>query len=452
MSINIKIDFKPVKNLFDQAVAKFNIWYLLLISFALHLFSIGFPSDGGLIFDETYYVPAAENTLKGIAANAEQMPLAKIMVALSIKIFGDYWFAWRFPILICCMISLYAFYLIAKQFMTERYALYAAALLSFDIIFFVHGSIFVLDMPSIAFGLLGIYLYLTKRYSWSAFSFAVSFLMYAVALLFLAAVVLYHIFTHINLKKMAVHANYRKFLTFLLIFLAVSGGGLWLYEAVYKPSSATTITQNVAVNVYENTNSSAVTTVTNTVNSTSNKIMDNPISQLAFQWSYFSSLSTTLQTPASQYRPAWTWILPVGNSLNPPHYYTVAVTANGVTHTTIDWVSQITPFVEYFLIPILIVALIYTVSKRDKENTGKFLIAWIFATFMPFLALSVIAYPNWTNFNYYMLDTIPACALGIPYFWDKVVKNNRTRWAIMGVQIALVILFFFYYFPVKLIQ
>ena len=452
MTLKIEIGFKKYgQQIVQDVLSKFNIWYLLLISFALHLFSISFPSDG-MIFDEAYYVPASVNALHLVASNTEQMPLAKIMGGISIGIFGNYWFAWRIPIVLCAIVALYAFYLIAKRFMPEKYALFAATILLFDIMFFVHGSVFVLDMPSICFGLVGIYLYLTKKHKWSALSLGISILMYATGALFALAVLIYHITTHLNLKKYSSKLNWKKFASFLIILTLTVGGGLWLYDVVYHPSSATTVYQSVGVNKIIDQNGNMVTTQTSTQNITESTLITNPIQNILFEWRYMTGLSLALNTSATQYRPPWSWILPIGNSLNPPHYFTVSVSSGGKSITPIDWVSQITPFVEYMLIPIAIIALVMIVRKKDKSNTGLFLLSWMLATYVPWVILGIRGYPNWTNFNYYMLDTIPMCALGIPYFWGTLIKDDKTRWAIMLIQLTLTMAFFMYYFPVKLIQ
>ncbi len=432
-------------------MSKFQISHLLLLSLALHLFVIPFPQDG-FIFDEVYYVPAAEKALLLQPANTEQNPLAKIMIAISIKIFGDYWFAWRFPIVLTGIVSLYAFYLIAKHFMNERYALFATAMLSFDVIFFIHGSIFVLDMPSICFGLIGIYLYLIKKYSWSAVSFGISFLMYAVGLLFLGVVIIYHIITHQTFNEFKNKLNQKKLTVFLLVLLLISGGGLWIYDIVYKPTSGTIVYVSVGINKIVDKNGNPVTTQTITQSITKGIVLTNPIENLAFSLNYFATLSPNLNTSAAQYRPPWDWILPIGNSLNPPHYLTVVVTSGAISQITIDWVSQITPFVEYFLIPIVIIAIIRINRAKYDDKTGPFLLSWIISTYVPFLILGIYAYPHWTNFNYYMLYTIPVCALGIPYVWSSLVKDEKKIKAIMFVQLILTVIFFFYFFPIPLIR
>ena len=59
----------------QRAVRGINIGHLLLVIFALHLFALSFPSDtsngGGMVFDESYYVPASLDRLHGVVSNLE---------------------------------------------------------------------------------------------------------------------------------------------------------------------------------------------------------------------------------------------------------------------------------------------------------------------------------------------------------------------------------------------
>ena len=72
------------------------IGHLLLFVFALHLFALSFPSDtsngGGLVFDESFYVTASHELLRGVASNLEHPFFGKIWGVLGIIIFGDNFF------------------------------------------------------------------------------------------------------------------------------------------------------------------------------------------------------------------------------------------------------------------------------------------------------------------------------------------------------------------------
>ena len=83
---------KAVLGYLKRAGSEVNIGHLLLILFALHLFALSFPSDtsngGGRVFDEGFYVPAAQDLLHGVASNLEHPFFAKVWGALGLVSLG----------------------------------------------------------------------------------------------------------------------------------------------------------------------------------------------------------------------------------------------------------------------------------------------------------------------------------------------------------------------------
>lgn len=63
--------------LIDQLFIKLNIWYLILLSGIVRFFTMTFPNDGGMIFDEVHYIKASRALLEGLSANGEHPPLIK---------------------------------------------------------------------------------------------------------------------------------------------------------------------------------------------------------------------------------------------------------------------------------------------------------------------------------------------------------------------------------------
>ena len=59
-------------------------------------------------------------------------------------------------------------------------------------------------------------------------------------------------------------------------------------------------------------------------------------------------------------------------------------------------------------------------------------------------------FKNNMPFNHYFLFTIPAVCLGIPWFWAKVTPKYWK--SIMAVHLMLVIIYFWYFFPIGLIR
>jgi len=461
MKIKLEFDLSKTWEDMKRTFDKINIGHLLLLSLALHLFAMPFPSDGGMIFDEAHYVPAAMATLRLEPANVEHTPLAKILIAISIGILGNYWFAWRFPIIIMGVLALYVFYRIAQFFLEEKTALIATAFLSFDIIFFVHSSIFVLDTPAILFGLLGIERYLNGKHKSAAASFGISFLMKETGLFFLGATGIYHFLQGLKTRRLDMVKEDRRvrkkkalvqFLMFMLVLVIVGGGGLWIYDIIYKPTAGTTVQAIAQPVVYVDGNGNPTNTTTIVSRHTLKSLITNPVDHMLFSWIYFSNLAPAVVTSEENFRPPWSWILPIGDIFNAPKYLIVSVRAGDLTWCTIRWISQITPSVEFFLIPILVAFAVNGIRKRrvDEKGLGLLVCAWILTSYMPFLMIGLFV--QRMTFNYYFIYTIPALALGIPYFWQSISFSDKVRMGLLLIQLFVTIEFFLGFFPVVIFR
>ena len=137
---------------------------VLIAAFVLRAVWISLPS-GSLIFDEAYYVNAARIILGstvpagehyagsplGLDPNVEHPPLGKVLIALSMAVFGDNGLGYRLPSVLFGMVALGALFLIVRAAgETAWLAILAVALFAFDNLAFVHGRIGTLDMPVLA--------------------------------------------------------------------------------------------------------------------------------------------------------------------------------------------------------------------------------------------------------------------------------------------------------------
>ena len=139
MSLKLEWNYRKQIDLIMKFARRINIIHIFLIVLALHLFIMSTPSDGGMIFDESHYIPAARDTVHFIAANAEHTPLSKLVIGWSIQVFGDWWFGWRITPIIFSSLSIVFIYLIAREFMEKKYALFAASFAALDVLLFVNG-------------------------------------------------------------------------------------------------------------------------------------------------------------------------------------------------------------------------------------------------------------------------------------------------------------------------
>jgi len=456
MSIKVEINFSKYFGILWNRISTIGIEHVLLLSLALHLFLISIPSDG-YIFDEAHYVPAALKTLQLQPANAEHPPLTKIIIALSIGIFGNYWFAWRIPIILFGLASLCMIYQVAKQFMPERYALLSTAFLSFDTMFFVHASIAILDMPEIFFSIAAVYLFLKKKYYWSTLFFAVAFLCLERTLFFMGFLFIYILFSIPQFLKEKSKRNKAKLVRLarmmcisILIFLTVALGGLYVYETVYKPPKSVTVTTIVNQNIIQDSYGNPITTVTSTYNTTISNYITDPIDHIQFGLQYYFNLAPAINPTPQDYRPPWSWTLPLVNALNPPHYLTVATSVNGgPSKVIVDWVSQVSFPIAYMFFPMFILCVFNAITKRER-NFSLFFISWTSGTYLPWLIFG--AFFQHMTFNYYFLSTTPILAMGVPYFWSSLPINNVVKKVGLILHLSLTIICFLYYFPVVLIR
>jgi dolichyl-phosphate-mannose-protein mannosyltransferase len=180
------------------------IWSLLIACFLLRMLWLVQPA-GELIFDEEYYVNAAraiagihpgsvhyEESPLGLDPNTEHPPLAKLLVAGSIRVLGDNAFGWRLPSVLLGTLSVLLLYGITNRLGAGREtALLAAGLLAFDNLVFVHSRIFTLDIFQLAFMLLGVYWYVSGRAAPAGVAFALAALSKIGGILGVVALIVY---------------------------------------------------------------------------------------------------------------------------------------------------------------------------------------------------------------------------------------------------------------------
>jgi dolichyl-phosphate-mannose-protein mannosyltransferase len=134
----------------------------VVIFFAAHFaLLVGVTTPDKFYFDEVHYVPAARQMLEA-APSAPQLnpmhpPLAKQLIALSIKSFGDNPLGWRYPGVLFGALAIVAMYLCGLALFGAQGPAVASALLAFfNQMVFVQSRIAMLDIFALAFGLFAI--------------------------------------------------------------------------------------------------------------------------------------------------------------------------------------------------------------------------------------------------------------------------------------------------------
>jgi dolichyl-phosphate-mannose-protein mannosyltransferase len=122
---------------------------------------LGITAPDKLYFDEVHYVPAARQMLLPVVQepilNPMHPPLAKEIIALSIKAFGDVPLGWRYPAALFGALALVGVYLGALALFASQERAVAAALLAFfNQMLFVQSRIAMPDVFALAFCLFAI--------------------------------------------------------------------------------------------------------------------------------------------------------------------------------------------------------------------------------------------------------------------------------------------------------
>jgi dolichyl-phosphate-mannose--protein O-mannosyl transferase len=134
----------------------------IILFFAAHFALLaGVTTPDKFVFDEVHYVPAARQMLEPVLPspmlNPMHPPLAKQLIALSIRTFGDGPLGWRYPGVLFGSLAVVAIYLCGLALFGAQSPAVATALLAFfNQMLFVQSRIAMLDIFALAFGLFGI--------------------------------------------------------------------------------------------------------------------------------------------------------------------------------------------------------------------------------------------------------------------------------------------------------
>jgi dolichyl-phosphate-mannose--protein O-mannosyl transferase len=132
---------------------------IFLVAHAVLLIGLSTPEK--FVFDEVHYVPAARQLLAARPPqpllNPMHPPLAKQLIALSIRSFGDNAFGWRYPGAVFGALAVVAIYLCGLSlFAAQSPAIAAAAIACFNQMLYVQARTAMLDIFALAFSLLAI--------------------------------------------------------------------------------------------------------------------------------------------------------------------------------------------------------------------------------------------------------------------------------------------------------
>jgi dolichyl-phosphate-mannose-protein mannosyltransferase len=396
---------------------------LVILVFAaldLRLLWLDQPSDG-LIFDEAYYVnaariilgwPVAPDTpyadgLPGFDPNIEHPPLAKLLIAASMRLFGDNAFGWRLASVIFGTISVPLLYGIVRQVGAAKpVALLATFLYAFDNLVLVHSRIATLDIFLVSFLLLGLYCYLMGRPILAAFGFVAATLCKITGAFGIAALVG---FEGMRLARQWAEAKPLewKSLKPLLIMIAIYGVALPALLAL--------------------------------LDSVWSSAFKNPFDHFRHILDYGLTL-TRPEGPQAQESNPWQWLV---NEV-PMTYFRADenVMVNDELQTsrpTIFFRGAMNPYL-IFMAPMALAYAGYMALKQ-RDDCSFLVVSLFVACFGPFWAAALFAHR--ISYLFYFLPTIPALAIGVSHFMYAPQTLRVVRWTYIGA----VLLGFYAYFP-----
>ena len=145
----------------DHSIA-WNVAIVAVVFFAAHLaLLVGVTTPEQFYFDEVHYVPAARQMLEPVMPtpmlNPMHPPLAKQLMAISIRTFGDVPLGWRYPSVLFGSLAIVAMYLCGLALFAARGPALASSLVAFfNQMVFVQSRIAMRDIFALAFGLFAI--------------------------------------------------------------------------------------------------------------------------------------------------------------------------------------------------------------------------------------------------------------------------------------------------------
>lgn len=145
----------------------FALAVLVVVTFFLHIAVITQPGEP--VFDEVHYITDARRILAGEGSQRnEHPPLARLIIAGSMKVVGDDPWGWRLPAVILSTIGLMLFYDICRRLkLSHRAAFIATFLLALENLTFIHSGLAMLDIYMLFFTILAFWCYL-RGWWWAA--------------------------------------------------------------------------------------------------------------------------------------------------------------------------------------------------------------------------------------------------------------------------------------------
>lgn len=397
---------------------------LFVVDIILRVIWLDKPS-GSLIFDEWYYVNVARvilglnqsvgangqppyvNAPIGLDPNHEHLPLAKLLIALSMHLLGDNGFGWRIPSVIFGSIAILVFYLLMKRLTAYKMVpLVSTFLFSFDNLVFIQSRIAILDIFVLAFMLLGAYWYFSGHYHLSAIGMALATLAKITGLAGFLVIVMVHVIRFTTNR--APRKNWSELFSWFEKYLAV-----WLTCFLVL----LTIMDRMWVGY------------------------SNPFDHIKYILSYSAGLVS--QCPNGIISCPWQWLI---NQVQIPYLVVnVAVSSGNASnsYTSIKFLGAANPAILYLTIPAM-VYMAYSYYEKKSDLT-LFTLIWFAATYLPYYPAVIVG--QRVTYLFYFLAAVPAICAAIA---QMIAEQNPPKLVLL-FYLAVVLASFYSMFPFKVI-
>jgi len=365
---------------------------LIVMILVMHFATISTPKNA--VFDEAYYVPAANSILHGASlGRLEHPPLGQSIIASGIWLFGNNPFGWRFFSVIFGSISLFLFYLICRKLNLSKYAaLLAVTLLAIDNLSFTQAGTAMLDVFCLTFTFTAVWFYLSKKPVWTGVFIGLAMVTKLTGILALLFILFHWLITNRKSVKGEILIILTSGITFLVSLVALDTIILHKFQ--------------------------------------------NPFSRISYMLSYAKNLTFTAYMPdisgAKPSRP-WEWL------------YHEAISYNSLSHVWSGlYDSVINPSIWILIIPVVLFLLFLTL-KREKAAT--FALCWFVATYVVWIPITLIT--NRLTYEYYFYPAVGSVCIGIALLVSRINNLhsniralNSLRRILLSVYVGAGIIFF----------
>ena len=387
------------------------------------------PTDHLLIFDEDYYVNAARvidritppagvpyaNSPLGTDPNSEHPPLAKLIIAGGIELFGDGPFAWRLGSLVFGTLALIGLYALVRAAGGGSWlAVGAVALMAADNLLLVHGRIGTLDIYAVAAMVWAAAVYLRGRPILAGIVVGVGACAKEVTPYLLFALVVVELLRWV-VRRQGVRAALARLVACVL---ASVGAFLALLTLLYQ--------------------------IVPPFNPQTGKLVSGiPFGEVRRILSY-AAHQTSPKGPTGIASYPWDWLVDIKPitylQINPGH----PTAALNRIEPAVHFVGMISPPILLLAIPALLFAGVGVFSSdrrfRPLDEVGLVGLAWFLGTYLPFVLTSLLE--SRTSYLYYMTIVMPGIYMAVADFIGRIGAHRILCIAWMAaVLIAVIVMY-----------